>query len=95
MCNSVQGSWTRRSGKRHEGHYCDTCLHLSTYCGLENSILSMWNFPVLINVLRLYKNVFKHWIFKGKKMSQTYAQIVLKIYFYTHSAERKKVKKQI
>lgn len=85
MCDPGLESWTRRRGEKNKGHYRDSCLHLSKYCGLDDNILSMSNILVLINVLRLYKRMFLETeLFRGKKstMSPTYSQMVLKICFY-------------
>lgn len=52
------------------------------YCGLEGSILSMLNFLVLINVLRLYKIMFLDTkIFKGKKVSNLCSNYSENIFF--------------
>lgn len=68
MCDPGLESWTRRRGEKNKGHYQDSCLHLSKYCGLDDNLLSMSTILVLINVLRLYKRMFLETeLFRGKK----------------------------
>lgn len=88
MCDPRLESWTWGREEKNKGHYLDSCLHLSMYCGLDDNILSMLNILVLINVLRLYKRMFLETeLLRSKKstMSPTNSQMVLKIYVFTYA----------
>lgn len=101
MCDPGLESWTRRKGEKNKGHYRDSCLHLSKYCGLDDYILSMSTILVLINVLWLYKRMFLETeLFRGKKKKYNVSNLLSNgsknMFLHMHTyTEKKRMTQQI